>query len=108
MKLTREEMCDKMVELLEATESIGDSVVFNDKAVGLVKVIAEWARGTNFYKANREAAAKFFDSSATPSDIWVFILQKVIEAPTTLHRDCVVAAHMPALEDAIMREAHRC
>lgn len=102
--MTREEMNDKMVELLEATESTGDSVVFNDKAVGLVKEIAEWARGTNFYKANREAAAKFFDSSATPSDIWMFMLQKIVGAPTDIHRDCIVAGHMPALEAAITRE----
>lgn len=102
--MTREEMNDKMVELLEATESTDDAVVFNEKAVGLVKEIAEWARGTNFYKENREAAEKFFDSSATSSDIWMFMLQ-IVGAPTTIHRDCIVAAHMPALEDAIMREA---
>ena len=35
--MTREEMNDKMVELLEATESTDDAVVFNEKAVGLVK-----------------------------------------------------------------------
>ena len=105
--MTREEMNDKMVELLEATESTDDAVVFNEKAVGLVKEIAEWARGTNFYKENREAAAKFFDSSATPSEIWMFMLQKIIGAPTTIHRDCIVAGHMPALEDAIMREAEK-
>lgn len=73
--MTREEMNDKMVELLEATESTDDAVVFNDKAVGLVKEIAEWARGTNFYKESREAAEKFFDSSATPSEIWMFIMR---------------------------------
>lgn len=102
--MTREEMNDKMVELLEATESKDDAVVFNDKAVELVKEIAAWARGTNFYKMNHEAATKFFDSSATPSDIWMFMLQKIVDAPTDIHRDCIVAGHMPTLEAAIMRE----
>lgn len=105
--MTREEMNGKMVELLEATEAKDDAVVFNDKAVSLVKEIAEWARGTNFYKENREAATKFFNSTATPSEIWMFMLQKIIGAPTTLHRDCIVAGHMPTLEAAIMREAHQ-
>lgn len=103
--MTREEMNEKMVELLEATESTDGTVVFNDKAVGLVKEIAEWARGTNFYKDSREVAAEFFGDSATPSDIWMFMLQKIVGAPTAIHRDCVVAGHMPALEAAIMREA---
>ena len=102
--MTREEMNDKMVELLEATDA---AVVFNDKAVGLVKEIAEWARGTDFYKTNHEAAEKFFDSSATPSDIWMFMLQKIVGAPTTIHRDCIIAGHMPTLEAAILREAHQ-
>lgn len=105
--MTREEMNDKMVELLEATEATDDAVVFNDKAIALVKEIAEWARGTNFYKEHREAAAEFFDRTATPSDIWMFMLQKIVGAPTTLHRDCIVAGHMPTLEAAIMREAHQ-
>lgn len=102
--MTREEMNDKMVELLEATESTDDTVVFTEKAVGLIKEIAEWARGTNFYKANQKAAAEFFDSSATSSDIWMFMLRKIVGAPTAIHRDCIVAGHMPALEAAIMRE----
>lgn len=97
-------MNDKMVELLEATESTNDSVVFNDKAIGLVKELAEWARETDFYKGNHETAEKFFDSSATPSEIWMFMLQKIVGAPTAIHRDCIVAGHMPALEDAIMRQ----
>lgn len=105
--MTREEMNDKMVELLETTESTGEKVVFNAKAVELVKEIAEWAMGTNFYRENREAAEKFFDSSATPSDVWMFMLQKIIGAPTPIHRDCIVAGHMPALEAAIMREAEK-
>ena len=103
--MTREEMNEKMVELLETTESTGDTAVFNDKAVELVKEIAEWARGTNFYKDNHETEEKFFDSSATPSDIWMFMLQKIVGAPTAMHRDCIVAGHMPALEVAITREA---
>lgn len=105
--MTREEMNGKMVELLEATEAKDNAVVFNDKAVSLVKEIAEWARETNFYKENHKAADEFFDITATPSEIWMFMLHKIIGAPTTLHRDCIVAGHMPALEAAIMREAHK-
>lgn len=101
--MTREEMNDKMVELLEATKGNDDAVVFDEKAIELVKEIAEWARGTNFYKVNHKAAEEFFNNSATPTDIWMFMLQKIVGAPTALHRDCIVAGHMPALEAAIMR-----
>lgn len=105
--MTREEMNDKMVDLVNATTCVNGIVVFDDKAIELVKEIADWARETNFYKAYRKEIAEFFDDSATPTDIWLFILQKIIEAPTTVHRDCVVAGHMPALEAAIMREAEQ-
>ena len=101
--MTREEMNDKMVELLEATESADGVVVFGDRAVELIKEIAEWARRTNFYQSTRGTAQKFFDSSVTPSDIWMVMLEKIIGAPTSIHRDCVVAGHMPALESAILR-----
>lgn len=101
--MTREEMNEKMVKLLEATEAKDNSVVFDDKAISLVREIAEWARETNFYKENRKAAGEFFDITATPSEIWMFMLQKIVGAPTSIHRDCVVAAHMPALEAAIER-----
>ena len=105
--MTREEMNGKMVELLEATKATDDVVVFDDKAIALVKEIAEWARGTNFYKEHHETAEEFFDGTATPSDICMFMLQKIVGAPTTLHRDCIVAGHMPTLEAAIMREARQ-
>ena len=105
MSMTREEMNDKMVELLEATESTDGAVVFNGRAAELVKELATWARGTDFYKENHETATKFFDSSATPSEIWMFMLQRIVGAPTSIHRDCVVAGHMPALENAITRQA---
>lgn len=105
--MTREEMNGKMVELLETAETVDDVVVFNDKAIGLVKEIAEWAKGTNFYKENRKKAEEFFEKTTTSSTIWMFMLRKIVEAPTSLHRDCVVAGYMPVLEETILREMNQ-
>lgn len=101
--MTREEMHKKMAALIEITEPVDDAITFTDEAIALISEIAAWAKETGFYKNNREKAKAFFENAANPSDIWIFMLQKIVGAPTMFHRDCVVAGYMPALDAAVTK-----
>ncbi len=106
--MDRKQMNTKMADLLEeveGTSSENNYPTFTEKAVGIVKEIAAWARETDFYKRQAAQAAEFWTEESTVEEIWMFMLRKIVGAPTAIHRDCVIAGHMSALEAAIMQRS---
>lgn len=102
-----EELNDLMVELLENVDEAsggGESLVFTKRAKEIIKEISDYAQGTELYKHSADRAAEFWKDGTAPADIWVFMLNKVINAPFALYRNAAVLIHMPALEKAIEEE----
>lgn len=101
------ELPDLMVELIETVEENSESSdrpTFTPRAVEIIKEISEYAQGTAIYKNFEAKANSFWPEGAPASEIWVFMLRKIVGAPLPVYRDTAVLCHMPALEKAIKRE----
>lgn len=99
-----EELGGLMVELIEAVEEAsegGEKPIFNPRAVEIVKEIAAYSKTTKVYQQQAQRAADFWAEPHTPADVWLFMLDRIVNAPFELYRDAAVLWHMPALEKAI-------
>ena len=99
-----DELSDLMVELLENAKAYDDRIVFPARACEIIEEIAEFAKGTKIYSDHQEQSKNFWEEDATPTDIYYFMLQKIVNAPTQIHRNASVLLHMPALAEALKRE----
>ena len=99
-----EELADKMIELIETAKVLDDHVEFPARAREIITEIAEFAKHTKLYSDFKEKAEIFWDPGTTPTEIYYFMLQKVVGAPTQIHRDAAILLHMPALAEALTRE----
>lgn len=103
-----EELPGLMVELLESVDCPNDDAApkFPRRATEIVKEISEYAKDTKIYRESADART-FWADGTPPEEIYTFMLEKVVGAPTTIHRDAAVILHMPALEKALAAQ-RRC
>lgn len=101
------ELPDLMVELLEGVDDTTSVPKFPKRATEIVKEISAWAQTTHFYTDFAKDFRDFWAEGTPPEEIWMFMLQKIIHAPTVAHRDLSVIGHMPALEKALAAQ-RRC
>lgn len=99
-----DELPDLMVELIENTTAEDDHIEFPGRAREIIKEISDFAQSTKIYSRNRKRSKTFWENDATPTDIYYFMIQKVVDAPTQIHRDAAVLLHMPALAEAIIKQ----
>lgn len=100
----RRELNGLMRELIEITDDGRDTVdnsVFNDRAREIVSEIAQYAESRKMYQENKEQSENFFPDGTTAHQILITILYKVVDAPTTVHRDASVLMFMPVLKKAL-------
>lgn len=102
-----EKMRGLMIELIENIDSSTGALKFPKRAVEIIREIADYAKQTKLYRENIGKAESFWQDEDSPEKIWIYILEKVVNAPTTLHRDGSVILHMPAL-DAALEKTKRC
>ena len=104
------ELAGLMVELMESVDIQEDVPIFSQRSTEIIKEISAYAQTTGFYKTFKETADNFWPDGSQPEDIYGFILDRIVNAPTTIHRDTAVLGHMPALEKAITakEEAGQC
>ena len=99
-----EELGGLMIELIEAVEEaskVGKEPIFTPRAVEIVKEIAAYSKTTKVYQKQEKRAADFWAEPHTPADVWLFMLDRIVNAPFELYRDAAVLLHMPELEKAI-------
>ena len=97
----RTELAGLMVELMESVDIKAEEQKFPQRATEIVKEISAYAQTTGFYRSFKETAENFWPDGTTPEEIYGFILNRIANAPTTIHRDTAVISHMPALEKAL-------
>ncbi len=93
-----------MVELINITDSDRDTIdqsAFNDRAKEIVSEISQFAEGRNLYQENKERSEGFFPEGTTVSQIFCYILDRIVNAPTSVYRDASVLLLMPALKKAL-------
>lgn len=97
----RSELADLMVELIEIVDTLADVPIFSKRSTEIIKEISAYAQTTEFYKTFKETADNFWPDGTLPEKIYGFILDRIANAPTSIHRDTSVLGHMPALEKAL-------
>lgn len=96
-----------MIQLIEQVEEAGGddgALVFNERAVEIIKEISAFSKTTDAYEGVSGLAAEFWSHPHTAEDVWMFILDRVANAPARIYADASVLWHMPALEEAIEKE----
>ena len=97
------ELSDLMVELLESSPDFE----LNPRGIEIVNEIADYAEQTDIFKANKERG-EIFDGQAA-KDIFTYMLDRVVNAPTVLHMNSSVILIMPFVRKRLneeMEETH--
>ena len=97
------ELSDLMVELLESSPDFE----LNPRGIEVVNEIADYAEQTDIFKANKERG-EIFDGQAA-KDIFAYMLDRVVNAPTGLHMNSSVILIMPFVRKRLneeMEETH--
>ena len=105
----KEEIQKQVVCLIEEVMQKNDgkeskeNVIFSEKAKGLVKEIAEYAKTTMLYKRTKERREEFWKDTqeATPALIYGYMLDRVANAPTRRHAESSIILLMPRLDEIL-------
>lgn len=92
------ELSDLMVELLENCPDFK----LNPRGIEIINEIADYAEQTNIFKANKERG-EIFDGKAAKT-IFLYMLDRIVNAPTTFHRDASVFLIMPFVRKRLNEE----
>lgn len=102
------EVQDLMQKLVVEVELDGEKAVFSEKAKSIIKEISEYARTTNFYKKNKERINEFWNESERDAGkVYHTLLYKIVEAPTSLHRDGCIIAYLPVLDEILNEKGEK-
>ena len=79
------------------------NVIFSQKAKRLVKIIADFSRNTKMYRETEARIENFRNKTkdATPTLMYVYILDRVANAPTMFHANFNVILLMPRLDELL-------
>lgn len=100
------EINDLMLELLEKESEWKDAnIVFTERGREIVDKISDYAERTRIFQEHKERG-EMFDAS-TAEQVFAYLLDRIVNAPTTLHRDASVLLIMPFVRQKLKKEAGR-
>ena len=94
-------------ELIETVEMAWDRLIFPERAREIIHEIAEYGRTTEIWKATKDRRERFWADSkdATPEQVYAYMCDRVVNAPTRYHRDSSILLIAPRL-DELLREVN--
>lgn len=94
---------DLMPELIDDVKEDGGEFVFSERAKAIVKEIADYARSTKLYARSKEQGDEFWKDGKqhTAREIYLFMLDRIVNAPTAIHRNSSVILHIPYLDEEL-------
>ncbi len=92
------ELSELMAELLESCPDLE----FNPRGIEIINEIADYAEQTKIFKENKERGEIF--GGKTAKNIFCYMLDRVVNAPTTLHRDVSVILIVPFVRKKLNEE----
>lgn len=94
----------KVIQIIDAVEVKEDGLVFTEESKLLIKEAAVLARETAIYKrTEKDCPERFMCGKA--ADLYIEMLGKIVDAPTQIHMKAVPRLMLPAISDALEREA---
>ena len=95
---------DLTAEIMELVKIEGETPIFTKEAIEKISLAAGMARETNIYKRTLKQPEDFSDMSA--GELYIHMLKKILDAPTSIHMMAVPRILIPAMDDALRREEH--
>lgn len=102
-----EELYELVTELIESVQHGDDNTVtFTDRAKAIVKEIAEFSRETRIWEETKEEREWFWEDTkdGTPEQVYGYMLDRIVNAPTRFHRDSSVILVIPRLDELLNGE----
>ena len=96
-----DELRPLMCELLEDNIK-GDLWKVTDRGREIIDEISDYAEQTEIFLANRDRGQVFEGASAR--QVYGYMLDRIVHAPTEIHRDMSVVLIMPFLREKLRRE----
>ena len=90
-----------MLELLEQHTNM-ETTEFTDRGREIIDEISDFAEQTEIFKAHKEKG-EMFDGS-TAKQIFGYMLDRIVNAPTTIHRNSSVILIMPFVRQKLREE----
>ena len=95
---------DLMLELLEKESEWKDAnIVFTDRGREIVDKISDYAERTRIFQEHKERGEMF--DTYTAQQVFGYMLDRIVNAPTTFHRDASVLLIMPFVRQKLKEEA---
>ena len=100
---TIDELRNLVPELIETVEETEAGLVFPARAREIIHEIAEYGMGTEIWKTSVHSREQFWHDSleSTPETIYCYMLDRIANAPTSLHRDSSVVLIAPRLDELL-------
>lgn len=92
------ELNELMAELLEGNID-DDTMTLTERGREIVNGISDYAEKTQIYQDNKERGEIFKESSA--KQIWGYMLDRIVNAPTLFHLTSSVLLIMPFLREKL-------
>lgn len=94
---------DLMLELLESNTDWQDAnAVFTKRGREIIDEISDYAEQTRIFQEHKEKG-EMFDGS-TAQQVFGYMLDRVVNAPTTIHRNSSVILIMPFVRQKLREE----
>lgn len=94
---------DLMLELLESNTDWQDAnAVFTKRGREIIDEISDYAEQTRIFQEHKEKG-EMFDGS-TAQQVFGYMLDRAVNAPTTIHRNSSVILIMPFLRQKLREE----
>lgn len=95
------EVTELMAELLENNVDF-ETTVFTERGREIINEISDFAEQTRIFKDNEEKG-EMFDGS-TVRQIFGYMLDRIVNAPTSIHRDTSIILIMPFVRRKLQEE----
>ena len=96
-----EELNPLMLELLEDNIQ-GDPWRVTDRGMEIINEISDYAEQLDIFQTNKDRGEIF--EGATARQVYGYMLDRLVHAPTEIHRDMSVVLIMPFLREKLRRE----
>lgn len=90
-------------ELIETVDKAGRPLAFPERAREIIHEIAEYGRTTEIWKATKDRRERFWADSkdATPEQVYAYMCDRIVNAPTRYHRVSSILLIIPRLDELL-------
>lgn len=93
-----ESIVNNMLKLIEISKDVRSSDDFSKESMDIIHEIADECSSIEINEDLTVGRDEYLDCAKDPYAVWLDILNKICDAPTSIHRDFVIVMLMPILD----------